>query len=230
MLNFKFQIHDLTSTKQMNRSIADLRKEYTLQALNETDATPDPFQQFQAWFEQAIAAQLPEPNAMILATATPNGVPSARVVLLKGLDDRGFVFYTNYQSQKGQQLADNPYAALVFLWTELERQVRIEGITEKVSAEASDAYFYSRPLGSRLGAWASDQSQVIESREVLEQRLAKLEREYQGQEVPRPPHWGGYRVLPNRIEFWQGRQNRLHDRLCYQRQPAGNWEIQRLSP
>ncbi|MEB3337667.1 MAG: pyridoxamine 5'-phosphate oxidase [Leptolyngbyaceae bacterium] len=214
----------------MNSPLADLRKDYTLQGLNESEADLNPFQQFQIWFDQALAAQLPEVNAMTLATATPNGIPSARIVLLKGLDERGFVFYTNYESRKGQELAQNPQASLVFLWAELERQVRVQGQVEKVSAPESDAYFQSRPLGSRLGAWASLQSQVVASREVLEERLESLGQQYPDQQVPRPSHWGGYRVLPTEIEFWQGRPSRLHDRLRYRRQADGSWLRDRLCP
>ncbi len=213
----------------MNSSIADLRKDYTLQELSETDVAPNPFVQFQRWFDQAVEAQLPEPNAMTIATATKDGIPSARIVLLKGFDDRGFVFYTNYNSHKAQELIDNPHAALVFLWTELERQIRIVGSVEKTSAEESDAYFYSRPIGSRLGAWTSEQSQVIVSRDVLEQRLTELKAHYEHQEIPRPSHWGGFRVKPIVIEFWQGRSSRLHDRLRYQLQ-KGEWMLDRLSP
>ncbi|MDX2212180.1 MAG: pyridoxamine 5'-phosphate oxidase [Oculatellaceae cyanobacterium bins.114] len=213
----------------MNLSIADLRRDYTLKGLHETEVDPDPFKQFQTWFEQAIAAQLPEPNAMTLATATPDGIPSARVVLLKGFDPRGFVFYTNYHSRKGQELAHNSKAALVFWWAELERQVRIQGDVQPVSAEESDTYFHSRPIGSQLGAWASEQSQVVGDRTVLEQRLQELQEQYQNQEIPRPPHWGGYRVNPYSIEFWQGRPSRLHDRLLYKRGDR-QWDIARLSP
>lgn len=214
----------------MNLSIGDLRKEYSHQGLSETEADPSPFQQFQTWFDQALSAQLLEPNAMILATVTAQGKPSARVVLLKHFDQQGFVFYTNYHSRKGQELTQNPWAALVFWWADLERQVRIEGWVEQVSEQESDAYFYSRPWGSRLGAWASEQSQVVRDRRVLEQRLVELEQQYQDQEVPRPPHWGGYRLVPTAIEFWQGRPNRLHDRLCYHHLEGGNWQIERLSP
>lgn len=214
----------------MDISIADLRKDYTLQALGETDVSADPFQQFQAWFDQAIAAQVHEPNAMTLATATRDGIPSARIVLLKGFDPRGFVFYTNYESRKGQELAANPQANLVFWWDVLERQVRIEGSVEKVSESEANEYFQSRPRGSRLGAWASHQSQTIPNREVLEQRLQDLTSQYQDQEIPKPDFWGGYRVVPSTIEFWQGRSSRLHDRLRYQRQADGSWKIERLSP
>lgn len=214
---------------KMDLNVADLRKDYHLKGLREADAAPNPFGQFQIWFDQALAAQLPEPNAMTLATATKDGKPSARVVLLKGFDERGFVFYTNYQSQKGQELADNQQAALVFWWAELERQVRIEGRVDKVSAQESDEYFHSRPFNSRIGAWASDQSQVIENREVLELHWQELKTEYENQDVPRPSHWGGFRVSPTSIEFWQGRPSRLHDRLRY-RLDDGSWLIERLSP
>lgn len=213
----------------MDRVIADLRKEYTRQGLSESDIKPNPFEQFQTWFDQSLAAQLLEPNAMTLATLA-EGKPSARVVLLKHFDQRGFVFYTNYQSRKGQELAQNPWAALVFWWAGLERQVRVEGHVEQIPEQESDEYFQSRPWGSRLGAWASDQSRVVGNRQLLEHRLAELESKYQNQDIPRPPHWGGYRLEPTAIEFWQGRPNRLHDRLCYRRLDNGNWLIERLSP
>jgi pyridoxamine 5'-phosphate oxidase len=211
-------------------SIAELRKEYMLNGLREADLDPDPIEQFRVWFDQALSAGLPEPNAMALATATPDGRPSARMVLIKGLDARGFVFYTNYQSRKGLELASNPYAALAFYWAELERQIRIEGHVEPLSAVESDGYYYSRPLGSRIGAWASAQSKVIPNREVLEQRVSELAAQYADGQVPRPPYWGGYRVVPQTIEFWQGRPSRLHDRLRYTRQDSGGWLIERLSP
>lgn len=214
----------------METSVADLRKEYTFQGLSEGQAHPNPFEQFKVWFEQAIAAQLPEPNAMTIATATLDGRPSARLVLLKDYDERGFVFYTNYESNKGQQLLENPWGAIVFWWAELERQVRIEGSVEQVSAEEANAYFESRPKGSQLGAWASNQSQVIASREVLEQRLQQLQKKYENKQIPRPPHWGGFRLIPAEIEFWQGRPSRLHDRLLYRRGDFGSWTMQRLSP
>lgn len=214
----------------MNLSVADLRRDYTLRGLHETEVDADPFRQFAVWFEQAIAANLPEPNAMTLATATPDGIPSARVVLLKGFDERGFVFYTNYHSRKGQELAHNSKAALVFWWAELERQIRIQGDVQPVSDEESDTYFHSRPIGSQLGAWASNQSQVIGDRHILEQRLQELQTQYVNQEIPRPPHWGGYRVIPDSIEFWQGRSSRLHDRLLYRRSAENQWNIVRLSP
>lgn len=213
----------------MSISIADLRLNYSQKQLTETEVDPNPFQQFRLWFEEAVTAQLPEPNAMTLATASKTGMPSARIVLLKGVDDRGFVFYTNFESRKGQELRDNPQAVLVFLWKQLERQVRIEGPVEVVSDAEADAYFHSRPLASQLGAWASEQSRVIANREVLEQRFQTLQTQYENQEIPRPSHWGGFRVLPQQIEFWQGRPSRLHDRLCYQLQ-QGSWLIERLAP
>jgi pyridoxamine 5'-phosphate oxidase len=214
----------------MDISVADLRKDYKRSGLERADADPNPFKQFRKWFDQAREAQLPEPNAMTLATATAVGNPSARMVLLKDFDERGFVFYSNYESHKAQQLQENPWASLVFWWAELERQVRIEGRVEKVSDEESDTYFHSRPLLSQLGAWASHQSQVIDSREVLEQRLEELKVKFENQEIPRPQHWGGYRVIPSGIEFWQGRPSRLHDRLFYQLCNDGSWVIERLSP
>lgn len=214
----------------MDISVADLRKEYTFQGLNEADADPNPFEQFKIWFDQALLSQLPEPNAMTIATASLDGKPSARLVLLKDYDQRGFVFYTNYESDKGQQLLQNPWAAIAFWWAELERQVRITGRVEQVDDAEADQYFNSRPKSSQLGAWASHQSQVIPNREVLEQRLQQLKEEYENKAVLRPPYWGGFRVVPCQIEFWQGRPSRLHDRLLYHRGEAGSWLMQRLSP
>ncbi len=212
-----------------NLSLADLRENYAMGGLVESDLDADPFAQFEKWFAEARASGLKEPNAMTLATATPDGRPSARIVLLKGVDQGGFVFFTNYESQKGRELNENPAAALTFFWPELERQVRITGRAEKVSREESDAYFHSRPQGSQVGAWASHQSETISDREYLATRVAKLEAEYAGKPIPLPPFWGGYRVVPESIEFWQGRPSRLHDRLLYKRQDGG-WTINRLSP
>ena len=190
---------------------------------------PDPVVQFHNWFEKAIEADLHEPNAMILATSSIEGNPSARAVLLKGYDERGFVFYTNYEGRKAGELEANPPCALLFYWGELERQVRVEGRARRISGEESDAYFISRPRGSRLAAWASEQSRPVGSRSILEERVRALEAEYEGREIPRPPFWGGYRVEPEVIEFWQGRENRLHDRLVYRRTDDG-WKIGRLQP
>lgn len=209
--------------------LADLRKEYTQQGLHETEADDDPVEQFRRWFEQAVSAQLPEPNAMTLATCTPDGRPSARIVLLKGYNGNGFTFFTSYEGRKAKELDSNPRAALVFYWPELERQIRIEGNIERTSSEESDAYFATRPRNSQLGAWASSQSSVVASREVLERRWAELQARYANQPVPRPPHWGGYRLIPTVFEFWQGRPSRLHDRLRYRRSPTG-WVRERLSP
>ena len=208
---------------------SSLRKEYTRAGLDRGDVDPDPVLQFHNWFEKVIEADLHEPNAMILATASREGNPSARVVLLKGYDERGFVFYTNYEGRKARELDSNPLCALLFYWGELERQVRIEGRACRISGEESDSYFLSRPRGSRLAAWASEQSRPVESRRILEERVRALEADYEGREVPRPPFWGGYRVEPEVIEFWQGRENRLHDRLVYRR-TEGEWRIERLQP
>jgi pyridoxamine 5'-phosphate oxidase len=210
-------------------SIADLRREYARARLDERDVHPDPIAQFAAWFSDAQTAAVEEPNAMVLATSTPDGAPSARVVLLKGFDDRGFVFFTDYRSRKGGELEANPRAALVLYWVELERQVRITGGVTRTSPDESSAYYRSRPLGSRLGAWVSHQSRPIPSREALETGLREAERRFADGEVPLPPSWGGYRVRPETIEFWQGRENRLHDRIRYVRD-GDRWTVERLAP
>lgn len=213
----------------MPTSIADLRKSYEQGELDEAHSAADPLQQFQRWFDEALKSELPEPNAMTLATVGDGGRPSTRVVLIKGFDARGIVWYTNYESRKGRELDAQPFAALQFHWVELERVVRIEGRVEKTSAAESDAYYQSRPLDSRLGAWASPQSRVIASRAVLVANAAKAGAQFLLQ-PPRPPHWGGYRLVPDRWEFWQGRKSRLHDRLRYTQQPDGGWLRERLAP
>jgi len=210
-------------------SIADLRKSYERAELNEEASSAAPGQQFSKWLEEAIAAQLPEPNAMTLATVGSDLRPSTRVVLIKGLDERGIVWFTNYESRKGKEIAGNPHAALQFHWVELERVVRIEGRVEKISDEESDTYFHSRPLDSRIGAWASPQSEVISGRGELVANAAKFGAKFMLQ-PPRPPHWGGYRLLADRWEFWQGRRSRLHDRLRYTQQAGGDWLRERLAP
>ncbi|WP_284615239.1 pyridoxamine 5'-phosphate oxidase [Aquabacterium humicola] len=212
----------------MDRRLADLRKSYERAELDESAADPQPLRQFQLWLQQALEAELPEPNAMTLATVGADGRPSTRIVLIKGCDERGIVWYTNYDSRKGRELAVHPAAALQFHWVELERVVRIEGTVEKVSADESDAYFASRPLDSRLGAWASPQSQVIGSRAVLVANAARYAAQF-ALSPPRPPHWGGYRLVPDAWEFWQGRKSRLHDRLRY-RLDGGQWLRERLAP
>lgn len=210
-------------------NIADLRQEYMRASLDEHDVQPDPVAQFHRWFDEAVQAQIPMVNAMTLATTGAGGRPSARIVLLKGADERGFVFYTHYESRKAQELAAHPHAALLFYWIELEREVRIEGAVGLTTAEESDAYFASRPLGSRHAAHASHQSAVVPDRHFLEARFKAAAREH-GDNPPRPARWGGYRVIPESVEFWQGRANRLHDRILYRRAEHGRWHIERLSP
>ena len=211
-------------------SIAEIRKEYTQQSLAEESVAADPFTQFDLWLREAIDAQILEPNAMTLATASGDGIPSARIVLLRGLDQQGFVFFTNYNSFKGQQLAENPRACLVFFWKELERQVRVTGLVQRTTETESDSYFSSRPEGSKIGAWTSPQSQVIPDRAWLEETEKKFQLAFVGKQILRPAHWGGYRVRPITIEFWQGRENRLHDRIQYGLKDDASWEIERLAP
>jgi pyridoxamine 5'-phosphate oxidase len=210
-------------------TLAELRTEYTLAGLAERDLAREPFRQFERWFQEAEAAKLIEPNAMTVCTATPDGKPSARTMLLKAVDGRGFVFFSNYNSRKGRELDANPNATLVFPWLALERQVIAEGTVTKVPREESEAYFHSRPRASQLGAWVSQQSAMIAGREVLEDSMKVLEQKYAGREVPLPPHWGGWRLAPETVEFWQGRRSRLHDRLRYRRSKDG-WTIERLAP
>ncbi|NNE34304.1 MAG: pyridoxamine 5'-phosphate oxidase [Rhodothermales bacterium] len=214
----------------MTERIEDLRKEYTKAELDLTGVRQDPIEQFGIWFDEAGRAAVVEPNAMVLCTVSGQGKPSSRVVLLKGFNDTGFSFYTNYESRKGRDIEENPFAALTFWWISLERQVRIEGRLERVSAAESDRYFSTRPRGSQLGAWASAQSSILSSRGDLEQRLVEVDRRFSGRPVERPPHWGGYVLDPDCMEFWQGRASRLHDRICYTRKEGGSWKIERLSP
>lgn len=211
-------------------TIADIRKEYMLETLSESGAESNAIAQFDNWWQEAIKSAVEEANAMTLSTATRDGKPSARIVLLKDYDENGFVFFTNYESHKGKELADNPQACIVFFWKELERQVRVEGIVEKVSSEESDAYFFSRPAGSQVGAWASPQSKLIAGRKVIEDNVIKYSEQFEEESITRPPHWGGYRLKPQLIEFWQGRESRLHDRLQYTLQQDGAWKIERLAP
>jgi len=213
-------------------TLADLRREYARAELTRDHVADDPIEQFRDWFDEVLDSEVEEPNAMTLSTAAPDAPPSARIVLLKGLDERGFHFYTNYESRKGTELSQNPHAALTFLWKPLERQVRIAGSVERMPADESTAYFHSRPRGAQLGAWASPQSRVVASRDELEQNLAEVEAKYEDHdEIPRPSHWGGYVVHPLQIEFWQGRPNRLHDRLRYRRDDEdSDWTLERLAP
>ncbi len=211
-------------------NIADIRQDYRLSALDETATGADPIAFFEKWFAEASTAQINDVNAMTLATAESNGMPHARTVLLKGVDGADFIFYTNYDSSKGREISENPKVALVFYWKELERQVRIEGTVEKVTAAESDAYFISRPEGSRIGAWASPQSQPITDREILDTNYAKYTEQFAVTGIPRPPHWGGYRVTPNLIEFWQGRSSRMHDRILLKKNDTGTWDKSRLAP
>lgn len=211
--------------------IANLREDYSKKSLDISDVSKNPFHQFGVWFHEAMDSKVPEPNAMTLSTVSKDGKPSARVVLLKGFDERGLTFYTNYNSRKGQEMAENPNVSLVFLWLELQRQVRIEGVVEKLSHEESTAYFQSRPKGSQIGAHASPQSDVITTRAILENKVKALEKQYKDAEaLPCPEHWGGYLVKPTAIEFWQGRSSRLHDRIFYTKTANGDWKIERLAP
>ena len=214
----------------MNKDIAAIRRDYQMQSLLETDVADKPFEQFNRWWDDAITSKLEDVNAMTLATASASGMPSARIVLLKSASANGFVFFTNYNSFKGKELEENPFACLVFFWKELERQIRITGNIEKVSAAESDEYFNSRPTGSQIGAWASPQSSIIPSREAIEANIIKYEEKFAGADITRPPYWGGYIVIPKVIEFWQGRPNRLHDRIQYSKQQDGTWKFDRLAP
>lgn len=214
----------------MHKSIADIRRDYMMLALNEADMADNPMDQFARWWDDAIRSEIDEVNAMTLATATLGGLPSARIVLLKGFDERGFIFFTNYQSHKGREMEQNPRASLVFFWKELERQVRIEGMVERIPEKESEDYFQSRPEGSRIGAWASPQSSVIDNREVIESNVKELEKKFSDGVIPRPEHWGGYVVRPANIEFWQGRSSRLHDRVKYVHQLGNKWQMLRLAP
>ncbi len=213
----------------MDKEIANLRNEYSKAALDIHETTDNPVEQFRNWFDEARKALIPEPSAMTVSTASPEGRPSARVLLLKDITEQGFVFFTNYNSRKGKEIENNPFASLTFFWPELERQVRIEGKLEKVAPEVSDNYFNSRPRGSRIGAWASPQSEEIPDRDTLEIREKELKEKFEGQEIPRPEHWGGYELIPDRLEFWQGRESRLHDRIVYRKTGSG-WSRKRIAP
>lgn len=210
--------------------VQNLREDYRSQSLSIEEVSPHPIQQFDQWFLKAMNSEVREPNAMTLATCTKSGRPAARIVLLKSYDEKGFVFYTNYNSNKGKELNDNPFAAMVFCWLDLERQIRIEGKIEKISSQESDQYFSARPKGSQIGAWASPQSEVISGRSLLENKVEQLKAKYKDAEaLPRPEHWGGYRLVPDRVEFWQGRSSRLHDRICYHLEKE-EWKLERLAP
>ena len=211
-------------------ALADMRKDYSMAGLLEKDLAKNPFRQFEKWFQEAEAAKVPEPNAMTLATTSRDGRPAARTVLLKACDGRGFVFYTNYESRKGRELDANPHATLLFPWLTMERQVIVEGSVTRVSREESEAYFHSRPRQSQLGAWASPQSTAVAGRAVIEESYRVVEKKYEGREVPLPPNWGGFRLAPELVEFWQGRRSRLHDRLRYRREAGGDWVVERLAP
>jgi pyridoxamine 5'-phosphate oxidase len=211
------------------QNIADIRKEYKLRSLSENDVEKNPIKEFEIWWNAAVRGEVDEPNAMTLATSS-KGAPSARTVLLKGFTEDGFIFFTNYNSKKAQDLMDNPLACILFFWKELERQIRIEGIVEKISDEENDKYFHSRPYESRLGAWSSPQSTVIESREVIENNFQSYKQKFEGKEIPRPPHWGGFILKPMVFEFWQGRPSRLHDRIQYTYTDNNTWRIERLAP
>ncbi|MGF2412468.1 pyridoxamine 5'-phosphate oxidase [Ferruginibacter sp.] len=212
------------------QNIADIRKDYQLQTLSEADVAADPIAQFGKWWDEAVKSDIDEVNAMTLATADKDGIPSARIVLLKEYDEKGFVFFTNYNSRKGEELLQNPYACLVFFWKELERQVRITGTTEKISMEESIAYFNKRPDGSKIGAWASPQSLAVAGKAWLKETFDYYRERFKHGEIPKPPHWGGYRVKPFKIEFWQGRPSRMHDRILYTSQNDSTWTIERLAP
>ncbi len=212
-----------------NNEISNLRKDYTFKELQKKSVSKNPFEQFSKWFDDVVKTKIEQPNAMILATASKDGIPSARVVLLKGVEQDGFRFFTNYNSQKGRELIENPSASLLFFWYELERQIRISGKVEKVSIKESEEYFKTRPYESQLGAWASNQSKIIINREFLEKKFSELKMKYREGEVPLPPYWGGFKLIPHSFEFWQGRENRLHDRIAYSKEKE-EWKIERLSP
>ncbi len=213
-----------------NQDIAGLRKEYSKKSLDVNHVKEDPFEQFREWFDEALKSEVPEANAMTLSTTDEGGRPSGRIVLLKAVDEKGFVFYTNFQSRKGKELENNPYAAITFFWVELERQVRVRGAVEKVDGKTADEYFSSRPIGSKQGAWVSPQSQPIPGKETLLEKFREVQETYPGEDIPRPPYWGGFRVIPDEIEFWQGRPNRLHDRIWYGLSEEQGWTLKRLAP